>query len=203
MKIKPLIFSTSLLTLVLFLFCSLPSFAFVNCQSKYDDDKRALPKLKGMCNVCHVNASGSGPQNDFGKAFKNAGFMITNKLVEQFPELFKQETNDTEDGAGSSSSGEPALSNPKIKRTKPKAVKVNVESMIKIIGKNFVEGATAFVDDNEVVTEFKSQAKLIINLILDTVGLHELKIQNPDGQESNTIQIKAKEPKAKKKKKKK
>jgi len=41
------------------------AFAFINCQPKYDNDKRSLPALRGSCGVCHINPNGSGPQNAF------------------------------------------------------------------------------------------------------------------------------------------
>ena len=155
------------------------SLAFQNCQSKYDNDKRSLPELRGMCNVCHISPNGGGPQNEFGSAYKTAGFMITDELVAKFPNLFQKL-------APSSSS------KPEIKRIKPKKVTVNIQSMVSIIGKNFVEGTKAIIDSNEVLTTFKSNMLLIINFVLDTVGLHELKVQNPDGQESNVVKIMAK-----------
>lgn len=156
------------------------SFAFVNCQGKYDSDKRALPSLKGNCGVCHINPSGSGPQNEFGMAFKAAGFMITDELVAQFPTLFKQ----------ADETSESAL--PFINRIKPKTFVVGKETVIMIKGKNFVEGVKAFIDNNEVITNFKSSMLLIVNFLFDVVGTHELKVQNPDSTESNTVNLKVK-----------
>ena len=173
---------------------ALSALAFSNCQVKYDSDKRSLPSLRGMCNVCHISPNGAGPQNEFGMAFANAGFMITDELVKQFSELF-QKPKEESPPSTASSSGE-SINNtsnePSIKRIKPKTIKTNKESMITIIGMNFVEGAKAFVDNNEVATTFKSNVKLVIDLILNTMGLHELKVQNPDGHESNSVNVKAK-----------
>ncbi len=161
------------------------AYAFSNCQFKYDNDKRALPALKGMCNICHLNANGSGPQNEFGTAFKNAGFKITDELVAKFPDLFQKQTSDNT----SSSSGSPK---PVIKRIKPKKVKINVQTMISIMGKNFVDGAKTFVDSNEVITTFKSNVLLFADFILNATGMHTVKVQNPDGQESNAVKVKGK-----------
>ena len=174
------------------------SFAFVNCQSKYDSDKRALPSKRGSCGVCHINPSGSGPQNEFGTAFKKAGFMITDELVVQFPNFFQKPAQPTplpETNSTSSSTGggvTEMLLAPVIKRVKPKAVKINVQSMIVIMGKNFVDGTKAFIDNNEVVTTFKSNVQLVIDFILSTAGVHQLKVQNPNEQESNTVKIMSK-----------
>ena len=166
------------------------AYAFSNCQVKYDSDKRALPALKGMCNVCHLSANGSGPQNEFGVAFKNAGFKITNDLVAKFPDFFQKQVLDNLPSGSTSSSGE-ALK-PVISRIKPGKVKTNVQTMISIMGKNFVNGAKTFVDNNEAITTFKSNVLLFADFILNTVGKHEVKVQNPDEQESNTVKVKSK-----------
>ena len=174
------------------------SFAFVNCQSKYDSDKRSLPSKRGSCGVCHINPTGGGPQNEFGVAFKNAGFMLTDELVAKFPNLFQKPQAEPTPPAGgststsSSGSGEDKAAAPLIKRVKPKIVKVNVQSMLSIMGKNFVDGTKAFIDNNEVVTTFKSNILLLIDLVLNTMGTHELKVKNPDEQESNAVKIKGK-----------
>lgn len=163
------------------------SFAFVNCQSKYDNHPRALSKFKGSCGVCHINPSGSGPQNEFGKAFKNAGFKITDGLVSQFPELFKQE-NESETTSDTNAA-------PVIKRTRPKKIFVNIQTILKIKGENFIEGVKAFINENETVTNFRSSMLLIVDVLFDSLGINELKVKNPDGQESNTITIEVKEKK--------
>ena len=160
------------------------AYAHPNCQLKYDSNKRSLPALRGMCNVCHIDPNGGGPTNEFGAAFKSAGFMITDDLIAKFPALFQQDNNPQ-----ASSSG---VLKPIIKRIKPKAVKTNVQTMISIMGKNFVDGAKTFIDNNEAVTTFKSNVLLIVDFILDSVGTHDVKVQNPDEQESNTVKIKAK-----------
>ncbi len=159
------------------------AYAFSNCQVKYDSDKRALPALRGMCNVCHLSPNGAGPQNEFGKAFPAAGFKITDNLVTKFPDFFQKPP------ASTSSGGQ--ILKPIIKRVTPSKVKTNVQTMISIMGKNFVNGAKTFVDSNEVITTFKSNVLLIADFILNTVGIHDVKIQNPDGQESNTVKVKA------------
>ena len=154
--------------------------AFSNCQIKYDSDKRSLPSKRGDCSICHLNnPNGGGPRTEFGNAFANAGFKITDALVAQFPNLFQKPA----------ATGTPA---PQIRKINPKSVKVNVQSMISIMGKNFAEGVKAFIDENEVVTTFKSNMLLIVDFVLDTLGLHDLKVENSDGQESNTVKVKAK-----------
>lgn len=172
------------------------SFAFSNCQLKYDNDKRALPSFKGKCSVCHINPSGSGPVNAFGKAFADAGFKITDDLVAKFPDFFQTPKEEPKTTPAPTSSPQitptPNLGAPSIRRVKPKKVKVNVQSMITVIGKNFVNESKAFIDNNEVITAFKSKAKLLIDFVLNSVGVHEVKVKNPDGQESNTVEIKAK-----------
>lgn len=173
------------------LFCSIGllitnnAFAFVNCQSKYDSDKRSLPSKRGNCSVCHINPAGGGPQNEFGIAFKQNGFMLTDELVAKFPNLFQKPIP-------SSGGNQVQQPSPRIKRIKPNKVKINVQSMVSITGKNFVSGAKAFIDGSEVLTTFKSNVKLVIDFILNTVGIHEIKVQNPDGQESEAVKIKAK-----------
>ena len=174
------------------------SFAFVNCQSKYDSDKRSLPSKRGSCGVCHINPTGGGPQNEFGVAFKNAGFMLTDELVAKFPNLFQKSQDEPIFPSGgststsSSSSGEDKAAAPLIKRVTPKIVKVNVQSMLLIMGKNFMDGTKTIIDNNEVLTTFKSNVLLVIDFILNTVGAHELKVKNPDEQESNAVKIKGK-----------
>ena len=173
------------------------AYAFSNCQVKYDSDKRSIPALRGMCNVCHLSPNGAGPQNEFGAAFKSAGFKITDELVAKFPDFFQKQApsnnpspSTTPPPAATSSSGETLK--PIIKRINPNKVKANVQTMISIMGKNFVNGAKTFVDSNEVITTFKSNVLLIANFILSTVGTHDVKVQNPDGQESNTVKVRVK-----------
>ena len=54
---------------------------------RYDADPYAKPDLKNKCTVCHIG-HGGGERNDFGEAFADAGFRITPKLREKFPDLF-------------------------------------------------------------------------------------------------------------------
>lgn len=165
-------------------------FAFSNCQLKYDSDKRSLPSKRGNCSVCHLNnPSGGGPRTEFGNAFATAGFKITDELVAKFPNLFQQVEPKPSPTTNPTLTGSPA---PHIERVKPKIFKVNVQSMLSVMGQNFADGAKAFIDNNEVITSFKSNMLLVINFILNSLGSHELKIQNPDGQESNAAMIIAK-----------
>ena len=153
-------------------------FAFSNCQTKYDGDKRSLPEFRGMCNLCHLSPSGGGPQNEFGRAFANAGFKITDELVAGFPQFFQKP--------------KPEITAPIIRKIKPKKVKINVQSTISIMGKNFVQDTKAFIDNNEVLTTFKTNMLLFANFVLSTAGIHKLKVKNPDEQESNIVKINVK-----------
>src|SRR5438477_470995 len=138
MKLKQII----LISCQVLLACSVHSaYAFSNCQVKYDSDKRSIPALRGMCNVCHLSENGSGPQNEFGRAFASAGFKITDELVAKFPNFFQKQISDNT-----------VTEKPFIKRIKPNKIKTNVQTMISIMGQNFVSGAKTFVDNNEVIT---------------------------------------------------
>ncbi len=181
-KIKLLLF------FLIFLLTINAGYAFSNCQFKYDSDKRSLPELRGMCNVCHFSPNGAGPQNEFGRAFKGAGFKITDQLVKQFPEFFKQPEDNSQNSPGT----EEPLS-PSITRIKPPKVKIGSMIALKIQGKNFIEGAKALIDNNETLTTFKSNILLIVNFVFNAAGIHEIKVQNPDGSESNTVKIKVKD----------
>lgn len=185
-------FKKVILIFLTFLVSCNSAFSFSNCQVKYDSHPRALALFKGMCNVCHLNVNGSGPQNEFGRAFANAGFKITDDLITKFPEFFQKPKEETPPANISSSSSAGGPVTPVIQRIKPKKVKVNVPSMIQIMGQNFVNGAIAFIDNNEVITTFKSKTRLLIDFTLNSIGLHDVKVKNPDGQESNTSMIKAK-----------
>ena len=190
----------------LFSFFSLLSiqnaYAFSNCQVKYDSDKRALSSLKGMCNVCHLSPSGSGPQNEFGRAFANAGFMITDDLVKKFPNFFQKSEPKEEQPAplpspqapSTGSSSEPSTQAvvPSIKRMKPLVFKINTKAMASIFGDNFIQGTKVFVDNNEVLTSVKSNMLLLINFMLGSTGEHNVQVKNLNGQESNTVKVKGK-----------
>ena len=54
---------------------------------RYDRDEFAREELRHDCTVCHVGRGG-GERNDFGEAFEDAGYRITPRLREKFPELF-------------------------------------------------------------------------------------------------------------------
>ena len=190
MKLKQII--QVFLTLIITFVHLSSAYAFSNCQVKYDSDKRSLPALRGMCNICHLSANGGGPQNEFGTAFKNAGFKITDELVAKFPDLFQKQTSDNNNPPSGIASSGGEIPKPVIKRIKPKKVKTNIQTMISIMGKNFVNGAKTFVDNNEAITTFKSSVLLFADFILNTVGVHDVKVQNPDGQESNVVKVNAK-----------
>lgn len=180
-----------ILIFLTFLLTTKSAFAFVSCQPKYDSDKRSLPSLRGKCNICHISPNGSGPQNEFGQAFAKAGFKITDDLVTKFPNLFQKQEESPKPLPSPSPASEEALK-PQIKRIKPNSFKVNVQSTASILGQNFASGTKAFIDNNEVLTTVKSNVLLIIKFVLSSGGSHEVKVKTPDGQESNTVKVRAK-----------
>ncbi|GAC1396444.1 MAG: hypothetical protein NVSMB56_11160 [Pyrinomonadaceae bacterium] len=56
---------------------------------RYNRDSMAKADLKGKCTLCHIGRGG-GERNDFGEAFEDAGYRITPKLREKFPEFFEK-----------------------------------------------------------------------------------------------------------------
>jgi hypothetical protein len=58
---------------------------------RYNRDPFSKAALRGKCTLCHVGRGG-GERNDFGEAFDDAGFRITPKLRQKFPEMFVQKT---------------------------------------------------------------------------------------------------------------
>ncbi|MEO6724092.1 MAG: hypothetical protein ABIU20_03050 [Blastocatellia bacterium] len=54
---------------------------------RYNRDPYAKDELRGKCTICHIGRGG-GERNDFGEAFEDAGYRITPKLREKFPQLF-------------------------------------------------------------------------------------------------------------------
>jgi hypothetical protein len=54
----------------------------------YAADPFARAELRSQCTTCHVNPTGGGEQNAFGKAFAEAGFRITPELRQRFPDRF-------------------------------------------------------------------------------------------------------------------
>src|SRR5918912_2423935 len=60
---------------------------------RYDRDPYSKATLRGRCTVCHVGRGG-GERNDFGEAFEDAGYRITPKLREKFPERFRRAADD-------------------------------------------------------------------------------------------------------------
>jgi len=70
-----------------------PAFLLRTVQAKpaymdrYNRDARAKQDLRNKCTVCHVGRGGD-TRNDFGEAFEDAGYRVTPKLRETFPELF-------------------------------------------------------------------------------------------------------------------
>jgi len=70
-----------------------PAFLSITVQAKssfmdrYNRDQFAKASLRNKCTICHVGRGGA-QRNDFGDAFEDAGYRITPKLREKFPELF-------------------------------------------------------------------------------------------------------------------
>lgn len=54
---------------------------------RYDRDPYSKTELRGRCTVCHIG-HGGGERNDFGEAFEDAGFRVTPRLREKFPDRF-------------------------------------------------------------------------------------------------------------------
>ena len=59
---------------------------------RYNRDPLAKTELRNKCTLCHIGRGG-GERNDFGEAFEDAGYRITPKLREQFPEKFQRGSN--------------------------------------------------------------------------------------------------------------
>src|SRR5947207_518286 len=57
---------------------------------RYNRDPFARETLRDKCTVCHIGRGG-GERNDFGEAFEDAGYRITTKLREKFPQNFHME----------------------------------------------------------------------------------------------------------------
>ena len=86
-----------LLTATLMLGFVRPAFLSRTVQAKpaymdrYNRDARAKQELRNKCTVCHVGRGGD-TRNDFGEAFEDAGYRVTQKLREKFPKLFVPES---------------------------------------------------------------------------------------------------------------
>jgi hypothetical protein len=59
---------------------------------RYDHDPYSKAELRGKCTICHVGRGG-GERNDFGEAFEDAGFRVTPRLREKFPDKFVRQNN--------------------------------------------------------------------------------------------------------------
>ena len=70
-------------------FQALPVSAKPAFMDRYNRDPYSKPELRGKCTICHIG-HGGGERNDFGEAFEDAGFRITPRLRENFPEMFVQ-----------------------------------------------------------------------------------------------------------------
>lgn len=56
--------------------------------ARFDSDPFSSPAWRGKCSTCHIDPSGSGPRNPFGRAFEGAGKTITPMLRAQFSDRF-------------------------------------------------------------------------------------------------------------------
>lgn len=168
--------------ILLFPLCaySLPTFMEI-----FNKDPFAKKSKKNNCGVCHVSPSGGGPRNEFGQAFDKNGHKIDQGLREQFPKLFDLFQSIT----------------PRIKRVKPRKIKVGVETTLKIKGKNFAEDSTILVDGQDIaeiegaVFTFINQKKATLTITFSEPGKHTIQIQNTTGQSSNLFKVKVKVPK--------
>jgi Membrane bound beta barrel domain (DUF5777) len=70
------------------LFFSRAAKALPDYMKIYNADAFANAEMKGKCAVCHVNPSGGGARNEFGKAFAAADHQITSTMRKQFPTYF-------------------------------------------------------------------------------------------------------------------
>jgi hypothetical protein len=59
---------------------------------RYNRDPYAKAELRGKCILCHVGRGG-GERNDFGDAFEDAGYRITPKLRDKFPQFFEKDSS--------------------------------------------------------------------------------------------------------------
>jgi len=66
------------------------AFAKPAFMDRYNSDPYSRADLRGKCTVCHVG-KGGGERNEFGEAFEDAGYRITQKLRGKFPQLFERE----------------------------------------------------------------------------------------------------------------
>lgn len=57
---------------------------------RYNRDPHSKSEFRGKCILCHVGRGG-GERNDFGDAFEDAGYRITPKLREKFPQFFEKD----------------------------------------------------------------------------------------------------------------
>lgn len=58
--------------------------------ARYARDLFAKPEWTTTCATCHINPAGSGPRNEFGRAFARNGFIIMPSLRLQWPDRFIQ-----------------------------------------------------------------------------------------------------------------
>lgn len=151
---------------------SLPSFMEI-----YNKDKFAKASKKNNCGICHVNPSGGGTLNNFGKAFDENNSKIDDGLRQQFPELFDLLQAIT----------------PRIKRVKPNKLMAGIEATLMIKGMNFAADSVVLVDGVEVDgAQFVSSKALNLTIILNEVGKHTVQVKDAAGQTSNLFKVKVK-----------
>ena len=172
---------TFIFLLILFL-VPLKANAFPQYLEIFNNDKFARPEMKNMCSVCHINPSGGGPENDFGKAFNANGFKITNNLRQKFPELFNLMQSLA----------------PKIVRVKPMVITLGQEVKIMIVGNNFASDSTVKIDDNSenIQAAFVNPKEIDVTITFSDVGVHTIQVVNVTGQTSKIFKIKVKPTKA-------
>lgn len=170
----------------IFLFCIssiyLRAFSLSSYMEIYNSDKFAKPEKRNKCSICHVNPSGGGALNNFGRAFHDNGFKITNDLRQNFPELFNLFQS----------------VEPKITRVSPKVFTLGKNTTVIIKGINFTEGATIRIDEEDISDPislglvFINSKKIKINITFNETGLHTIQVVNELGQVSNAFKVKVK-----------
>jgi len=73
---------------VLFSFFVVKPKALPEFMRVYASDPFSRSEMRGQCATCHLNPTGGGERNVFGKAFAAAGNKITDELRHRFPDKF-------------------------------------------------------------------------------------------------------------------
>jgi hypothetical protein len=67
-----------------------PALAKPAYMDRYNRNPYAKARFTDRCTVCHIGRAGA-ERNDFGEAFEDAGYRITPKIREKFPQFFERE----------------------------------------------------------------------------------------------------------------